>query len=571
MKPPSFISTILVLSCISSLINGLKWPFRVGSVALQAQTSSTKTLDPSTEDLDVSRQEVDAIFRNLDLTEQYASSPDCFLDASGRLNLQCEVLESNQDARIVAAVSMTLCELGMMERVTVPLECRPFATSGVMGGDPMPTNDHSAKPCVEAFHRSPQFWSSYSGYLRQIPQLCFAYRRWHEIDTAKKLYRNATLEKISLLRLLRKRQEHINAHEETFSLSLEELRALNADLKDSAGLLEVQSRHLLAGIHDSWSNVQTDLVKASNHIQASLDEHITTHGQRLSQLVTRTEAEYARAIDALLKEASQSLRSVQNAITALSAETNDLSSITSRARDEWPRLEEGLVTFSSSVNIANRALAHLISQMETQSVAVDNLIGRQQEATAAVSILSASINELSTTTNDRIESINASTLALQRNLRLNSPDGFLEWICRTFFYDLFHSSWAYKVAPSMGIRLLFMLSKFVSIAASYIVSGLASSFVIFFSNGLFNRVIRWSRSCLAQLTYPSSPSQEVARPSSSSRVTFQLPPSPRDHPHAERNQIKETRQRRIMVAGSSGHPRAVSEPPTRSVTSFPLF
>jgi hypothetical protein len=94
--------------------------------------------------------------------------------------------------------------------------------------------------------------------------------------------------------------------------------------------------------------------------------------------------------------------------------------------------------------------------METQSMAVDNLIvsrpcatlslvdliqtlvdqGRQQEAAAAVSILSASINELSETTTDRIESINATVLALRRSLSFNSGDNYMEWICRILFYDM---------------------------------------------------------------------------------------------------------------------------------------
>ena len=43
-----------------------------------------------------------------------------------------------------------------------------------------------------ALARSPQQWSSYSGYLRDLVTVCFAYRRFHDIDLAKALYQNAS-------------------------------------------------------------------------------------------------------------------------------------------------------------------------------------------------------------------------------------------------------------------------------------------------------------------------------------------------------------------------------------------
>ncbi|KAI5888546.1 uncharacterized protein SCHCODRAFT_085873 [Schizophyllum commune H4-8] len=129
--------------------------------------------------------------------DAYARRPDCFKDSAALINARCEELDSREDERVRAAISMTLCELATAKHYTPPLECAPF----VPGTDGL-TSDGAAGECVNALSRSAQYWSSYSGYLREIPQLCFAYRRWHDIDTAKEIYRNATLRELDVLKTM---------------------------------------------------------------------------------------------------------------------------------------------------------------------------------------------------------------------------------------------------------------------------------------------------------------------------------------------------------------------------------
>ncbi|TFK47598.1 hypothetical protein OE88DRAFT_1665828 [Heliocybe sulcata] len=115
--------------------------------------------------------------------------------------------------RSAAAIALTLCEVATARHHSVPMECVPLG-SGAQGapGD-----------CVEALSRSAQFWSSYSGYLREVPQLCYAFRRWNDIDTAKDIYRNATLEKLALIRLLVDREKSLKRTQEQW----ESLRIVN--------------------------------------------------------------------------------------------------------------------------------------------------------------------------------------------------------------------------------------------------------------------------------------------------------------------------------------------------------
>lgn len=90
--------------------------------------------------------------------------------------------------RIQAAISMTLCELATARHYAPPMECAAFSK-----GQQSPPSGHVQAACVEytfvssasfrhsaahvslyydrALSRSAQFWSSYSGYLRELRKL----------------------------------------------------------------------------------------------------------------------------------------------------------------------------------------------------------------------------------------------------------------------------------------------------------------------------------------------------------------------------------------------------------------
>lgn len=101
-----------------------------------------------------------------DSTLVAASNPSCFFDSLSTLptSSPCESVARSDSLRITLATRMTLCELktagpdGGREGL-IPRECSDWERSngkGKVGG------------CVEALARSPQYWSSYSGYLREV-------------------------------------------------------------------------------------------------------------------------------------------------------------------------------------------------------------------------------------------------------------------------------------------------------------------------------------------------------------------------------------------------------------------
>ncbi|KIP09911.1 hypothetical protein PHLGIDRAFT_66656, partial [Phlebiopsis gigantea 11061_1 CR5-6] len=156
--------------------------------------------------------------------ESYTAKNDCFQQAAAAIRVRCGQLDIDENARIKAAIAMTLCELATANH-SPPLECVSFTDDNeIADGRPrLPLNT-----CVEALSRSAQYWSSYSGYLREIPQLCHAFQRWHDIDVARETYRNATLEVAELLRAVHGQAERS--------------RAAHSDLE---GLLQVQTPTLV--------------------------------------------------------------------------------------------------------------------------------------------------------------------------------------------------------------------------------------------------------------------------------------------------------------------------------------
>ncbi|KAF8198577.1 hypothetical protein BJ912DRAFT_1055458 [Pholiota molesta] len=80
---------------------------------------------------------------------------------------------------VAAAITMTLCEVATAKHYSLPLECRPYLHDEPTGKARISSKVQGE--CVDSLARSAQFWSSYSGYLREVPQLCHAFRRWNDI------------------------------------------------------------------------------------------------------------------------------------------------------------------------------------------------------------------------------------------------------------------------------------------------------------------------------------------------------------------------------------------------------
>lgn len=170
--------------------------------------------------------------RSLGLLEHYTNKPDCFRMGAKSIRSQCGEADMDEEQRVIgklswfstlgtrahiiidswriASISMTLCEIATGNHYSIPLECHEFRPADPDSPrPPYPSaRTGAASQCVEwvqtwgfwfdcvflywrcgtfirrnysALARSTQFWSSYSGYLREM-------RKWWLLNDKIQLF-----------------------------------------------------------------------------------------------------------------------------------------------------------------------------------------------------------------------------------------------------------------------------------------------------------------------------------------------------------------------------------------------
>ncbi|KAJ8073732.1 hypothetical protein PM082_012010 [Marasmius tenuissimus] len=218
----------------------------------------------------------------IDAVQEYTRKSDCFRQATARIHSRCEQLDMIEEERVggvhmfhsfpltslvtslPAAISMTLCELATAKYYSIPMECNSFTIS--QSSFNVTIDSGLSSECVSALSRSAQFWSSYSGYLREIPQLCFAFQRWNDIDVARNIYHNITLEKLALVRLMQERELEEKFSAERWSLGMVELINTVAFIQNISQQLDVRLDIQTREVGRSLSNVATTMEKRAGTI-----------------------------------------------------------------------------------------------------------------------------------------------------------------------------------------------------------------------------------------------------------------------------------------------------------------
>ncbi|CED83081.1 Nuclear fusion protein, KAR5 [Phaffia rhodozyma] len=244
----------------------------------------------------LSEKDNTALFSSLHLLEPSENKPDCFRAVAADFRADCATSSGSQidgDARARVAISLTLCDLNSA-RLSPPMECTPFKSSadGCVKEDRECARQNkdemniSQARCIEALARSAQMWTSYSGYLREATQLCFALQRINSVDIARSVYQNITLEKAALLRVLQQEARERDIRMNEFDSNV---RQWKDGLKDFE-----TSRQALSDIHLSMANFfsPSELARTS---QESIDSLVRS-------IKTQMEAEMEGVSDVMLQK-----------------------------------------------------------------------------------------------------------------------------------------------------------------------------------------------------------------------------------------------------------------------------
>ncbi|GBB95890.1 hypothetical protein RclHR1_02640004 [Rhizophagus clarus] len=121
---------------------------------------------------------------------------DCFKEATITLKNGCRNINLSNNDKMQYAIRLTKCELAIAN-LAFPMECDDF--------------DQDIGKCIEI----PQFWTTYSGYFREVSQMCFAMRYSLERDLLEEYNRNVTFKYHHILKHLHEimmtlRKEEVN-------------------------------------------------------------------------------------------------------------------------------------------------------------------------------------------------------------------------------------------------------------------------------------------------------------------------------------------------------------------------
>ncbi|KAG5438512.1 hypothetical protein PCANB_002616 [Pneumocystis canis] len=131
----------------------------------------------------------------LETLQLLSRKPSCFRSTISSLLSTCEKSDSDlhEDEKLVFAVKLTLCELDTAH-IEIPEICR----------------QESSRQCVKELEKRPQWWTSYSGYFRDITRICFYARTEVEKDQLLAIHRNLTYAQMGLLRNLKLEMDDID-------------------------------------------------------------------------------------------------------------------------------------------------------------------------------------------------------------------------------------------------------------------------------------------------------------------------------------------------------------------------
>ncbi|KAG2339676.1 hypothetical protein BDR05DRAFT_1061997 [Suillus weaverae] len=381
---------------------------------------------------ELSHEEIDLISKHTGAFDGYMRKNDCFQDAARHAQGRCEVSHMSEDERIQVAIRLTLCELATARHHTPPLECSPFINNV---GSHIP--HHAVGDCVDALSRSAQFWSSYSGYLREIPQLCFAFRRWMEIDTAKDIYRNITLEKLALIRFILEQQRGFTAAHQNWERSSTDLGDLISVLKSTSGhirdVADVTSTSIIQNTESLFTKMETTLSVIN---QRSFDDRIRSL-DKVDQRIDELTLSHSKALSSLLSLVESRLTAEIEDIASLMLEQSLQSrAVADQVQQKWSALDATFFAMQNSFHDLQSVIIGLTFSLETSLSQVVHVQEIQREIAESVSLLDNRISRLTEVTHRELETINQTALALidtfQRKSKHEAWLINLQWLLRFF-------------------------------------------------------------------------------------------------------------------------------------------
>ncbi|KAJ3219110.1 hypothetical protein HK099_004823 [Clydaea vesicula] len=207
-----------------------KWPFSFVSEKVDHSQKSVKVdfeKDFAENLFGFSNNEILLIKNGANSLETYMGKKEdtCFQKAALSLKLGCDNVEVNENSKIIYAIRLTLCEISTGNFKTPP-QCN-FANYYSPARNEVEILNKAFEEtnlCVAELAKVSQIWTSYSSYLKEVVNMCFAVRYELERNLLTLLQRNLTITNLKTFRLLEKQNIELTEWRKT---SLEEFLKLS--------------------------------------------------------------------------------------------------------------------------------------------------------------------------------------------------------------------------------------------------------------------------------------------------------------------------------------------------------
>ncbi|BGP14783.1 hypothetical protein JCM10213v2_002738 [Rhodosporidiobolus nylandii] len=237
---------------------------------------------------------------------------------------------------------MAMCEIRTAEGGKVPRECEDWE-KGKRG---------EAAGCIEALSRSPQYWSSYSGYLREIVSTCSAFRRWADVEFAKDLNEGTARRMSAFVEELRdfewaregrevdkvaagrKVQQDLDALLASLTSLSSSLAVTSASQASDLGTVVNSFEHNSAALANQLSGldgavkelvekVGKEMAMVNAEVKVALMHSVVEHDSRLTSIATDVDDQLAASLDVFAARQAQLVTGLDD--LALTAQTADAS------------------------------------------------------------------------------------------------------------------------------------------------------------------------------------------------------------------------------------------------------
>lgn len=310
---------------------------------------------------------------------------DCFRAATVALHDGCNSLSYDSVENMEYALMLTFCELGSA-KWKLPKVCFEISE------DFSKATRNKVKQCVKRLSDTPQTWTSYSGYFRDVFLMCFAIRYPMEKEILDQVHRNITANQARNFDILQEQQEFLikwrneefktlgkmNTTQQTLLDQMEKIRGAHAKSADQIQLI-FDALVLLQNQTEAVIFTYNNMVKY----------HVGEVQNQLNQLVNRQEFE----VDYVMGTIVDGLQRINTNI-------GEMITIQQEALQSWSHSKdiqkEYLEAWTGSIIDVNRDLNNFLNESLTNVKTLhDNISSVHQQIKVFTSPFEQILNTLS--------------------------------------------------------------------------------------------------------------------------------------------------------------------------------